>query len=61
MESFVEVFGIVFAVALTLIFTTGVALWLDGLFAKKGARSVQPAASTPPAGRVAYRRLTWNE
>lgn len=61
MESFVEVFGIVFAVALTLVFTTGVALWSDGLFAKKRAHHVRPAAPTPPGGRVAYRRLTWNE
>jgi hypothetical protein len=60
MQSLVEVFGLVFAVALTLLFTTGVALWLDRLVAKR-APSGRPAAPTRPAGRVVYRRLKWNE
>ena len=49
MESFVEVFGIVFAVALTLLVTTGVALWLDKLVNRRRVHSRQPLPQNGPA------------
>jgi hypothetical protein len=61
MESLGGVLGIVFAVALTLVFTTGVAVWLDSLVNRRRARSGVPAASERPRGRVVYRRMRLNE
>lgn len=57
METFVMDSVLIFAVALTLVLFTVIAVGLDGLAGRKRAHQARSAS----AGRVVYRRLSWNE
>ena len=57
MESLGVVMGSVLVVALLLLATTGIALWVDRLASGIRARAARREASTRPGGRVVYRRM----